>query len=337
MATTCSFRLSSTFFLILTHFSTFGLNIKTLTIVSRQLTSKSCLMSCEHLPVGSDMSEAQIRVFSTPELLEAILDQLPPRELLQAQRISRSFQSVIKTSPTLQQALYLRPALAKTSGEWSINPLLRDLFLPWLVIAENRWGMPSYDALGLLDWVTDSRRKKAMLHADATWRRMFLIQPPPTTLKIVQFCHSQGGDFISDGDVSFDDEEQDGVTMGALYDIPLSFLRYEKVSSFSLQIHSQENAAPEMALHLTYTSQCCRGYLERGQDLSSQAKHTWDFHRIKMRGRQQENASHRRRFLQNKAELLSDLTAERGGIPSYEFEKWLRERAPVSSLISDVR
>ncbi|KAF2111326.1 hypothetical protein BDV96DRAFT_465071, partial [Lophiotrema nucula] len=173
------------------------------------------------------MSQAQTRVLSTPELLEAILAHLPPSSLLQAQRISCTFQSVIQTSPTLQQALYLRPARPKPSGDWTINPLLRDCFLPWLVIAEDRWEMPSYEALEMLDWVKNEKRREAMLHADASWRKMFLIQPPPKTLTILRFCHSRGGDYISNGEVSFADEEQAAVTMGALYDIPHSFLRCE--------------------------------------------------------------------------------------------------------------
>ena len=54
------------------------------------------------------MSASQ-NVFHVPELIEAILIHLPPRDLLLSQRISTHFLTTIRRSPTLQKLLFLLP------------------------------------------------------------------------------------------------------------------------------------------------------------------------------------------------------------------------------------
>ena len=54
------------------------------------------------------MSASQ-KVFQVPELIEAILIHLPPRDLLLSQRISTHFLTTIRRSPTLQKLLFLLP------------------------------------------------------------------------------------------------------------------------------------------------------------------------------------------------------------------------------------
>ena len=48
-------------------------------------------------------------VFETTELLESILFQLPTRDLLLGQRVSKRWQAVIGISRKLQRALFLEP------------------------------------------------------------------------------------------------------------------------------------------------------------------------------------------------------------------------------------
>ncbi|KAF2178603.1 hypothetical protein K469DRAFT_467003, partial [Zopfia rhizophila CBS 207.26] len=170
------------------------------------------------------MASTYARVLNTPELLEAILAQLPPRDLLRAQCISCSFRDTIQASPTLQQALFFRPAPVKEPGVWTINPLLQDLFLPWRVFPETNWDLPEYATLELLDWNCSPETVAAFQHPSASWRRMFLIQPPSKKLAVIRHVHKRGGDSISRGELSFESNENDGVRMDALYDIPLSFL-----------------------------------------------------------------------------------------------------------------
>ncbi len=71
-------------------------------------------------------------VFSTAELLEAILLELPMYDLLvTAQLISQSFHTAIISSVSLQQALFVRHSARKLDRtSWDVKPLLRKAFPP---------------------------------------------------------------------------------------------------------------------------------------------------------------------------------------------------------------
>jgi hypothetical protein len=51
------------------------------------------------------MSEAAVRVFDTPELLEMILLLLPNKDLYRIQAVSQGFQAAIKSSINLRRAM----------------------------------------------------------------------------------------------------------------------------------------------------------------------------------------------------------------------------------------
>jgi hypothetical protein len=55
---------------------------------------------------------AATQVFDTTELLEIILYELPTKDLLFAQRISKQTKAVIDNSTKLQQALFFKPVPA---------------------------------------------------------------------------------------------------------------------------------------------------------------------------------------------------------------------------------
>lgn len=69
------------------------------------------------------MSNTAARVFAVPELLEAILLQLPPRDLLLAQRADKTFRDSINTSVHIQQKLFFKSnsKMAK-NGSSDLNP-----------------------------------------------------------------------------------------------------------------------------------------------------------------------------------------------------------------------
>jgi len=48
------------------------------------------------------------RVFSTTELLEAVLEGVPPDSLLHAQRVCKRWRTVIQETKSLQRRLFLR-------------------------------------------------------------------------------------------------------------------------------------------------------------------------------------------------------------------------------------
>jgi hypothetical protein len=278
------------------------------------------------------MTSARTRVFETLELFEAILVQLPPRDLLLAQRISRGFQSVIQSSPKLQQSLFFRPESFEDPKIWRLNPLLRDLFFPWFVTAEYRWNLPGYDIFQLLDWNRDAKTKEAFLHPNASWRRMLLIQPPPKDLAIVSWAHGQGGDSASKATIPFADRESRGVTMDVLYDIPLEFLSTHTVSNFGMGITESDGVAPNLTLYLMFVEQCC-GDEWKTPKFGSNAKETWSTSNLECVYTEEHETQDRRIDMK----IKTDLTPERGGVLDYELEKWMTERAPISSLYSDVR
>lgn len=69
------------------------------------------------------------KVLETTELLEAIMLHLPPIDLLESQRISKTFQAAVEGSIALKRALFMEPPAATSSdttdnGFPIINPLL---------------------------------------------------------------------------------------------------------------------------------------------------------------------------------------------------------------------
>jgi hypothetical protein len=74
------------------------------------------------------------QVVSTPELLEAIILNLSIQDaLVNAMRVNHTWHSTIKSSPRLQQHLFLAPTSpsATQNCEWRKNPLLAEKFPAW--------------------------------------------------------------------------------------------------------------------------------------------------------------------------------------------------------------
>ncbi|KAF1950410.1 hypothetical protein CC80DRAFT_357591, partial [Byssothecium circinans] len=168
---------------------------------------------------------ARSRVLATPELLEAILAHLPQRDLLLTQQVSHLFQSAITTSPRLQHLLFFRASPASTSRKWALNPMLRERFLPWFVTPTPGTPAPGYSAIEMLDGLDSASSREAFLRAEASWRRMLIVQPPPQTLRVVRFGNHQREDSAEEARVSFEEKGAGGVAMGVVYDITESFLR----------------------------------------------------------------------------------------------------------------
>ncbi|KAF2474869.1 uncharacterized protein BDR25DRAFT_301471 [Lindgomyces ingoldianus] len=223
------------------------------------------------------------------------------------------------------------------SESWVVNPLLQTPFLPWLIIPNgDRWGLPTYDSLELLDWTSTPRREWAFLRPDASWRRMFLIQPPPKKLSVVSRGHTREGDSSSELEVVFDQEQPPGVTMDALYDIPLMFLRSHWFSRFALEIKAPTSPSecPTMTLYLLYTIQCTTepfpgDLIPSRKDLRSRASRKWEV--------KDEDLWEGELVYHPDIIFQSDLTPERGGIRLSDFAEWTRKRVPISSLLADVR
>lgn len=73
------------------------------------------------------MTTAATKVFDTAELLEAVLLQLPPRDLLLTQRVNTAFKASIDRSVHIQRKLFFKPNEVRPDDETglvTVNPFL---------------------------------------------------------------------------------------------------------------------------------------------------------------------------------------------------------------------
>lgn len=292
----------------------------------RQATTFSMSETSQpQLPIASPkMTLAVERVLATPELLEAILIQLTPiNQLLCAQLISRLFHTTIASSPILQQLLFFRADTARDAKDWSVNPLLRQHFLPWFAgPSEGSFGSRDYNVLKLMDWTTSPLTLAAFLRPEASWRNMLLMQPPPKELQVVRWVHGQGGDSENVATVSFADKSAGAVTMGRVYDIMELYLRWDfgSFASFGVGFDDGE-MGPEMTLYLRMTQQCCPSDSTKATLKSEGAEITKG---LDWEKRVEDVLLRVRRRL--KMEWFTQLTEERGGVGKVEWEEWKKAR-----------
>ena len=137
---------------------------------------------------------ARHHVLFTTELLEAILLEVPNRDLLgSVQRVCVFFYNTISSSIALQQALFFIPRT--TPYALQRNPLL--LAQSWSDYMDHR--IPRSRAAGdvpsafypwhnnldftAVDWDAYRKIRVPYERPEASWRRMFVSQPPVTVLE----------------------------------------------------------------------------------------------------------------------------------------------------------
>ena len=140
----------------------------------------------QQMPILSDNNKAQ-KVFDVPELLELIVLELPARDKLKAQGVSKTWLNGIKASKIIQQALGLKPAINYFSpfdcgGDTHQNPNAVpgfryksvDELKPW---DGTNW---SYKARTVNNdqHIEISVDRKTKVKLGATCQSMLLCQPP---------------------------------------------------------------------------------------------------------------------------------------------------------------
>ena len=169
-------------------------------------------------------------VFNSPELLEAVLLQLPQSSLLQIQTVCRRWRYAINDSPALQQKLFLRPVLSQNRPP-EINPLLRGLFPPLFRLQRcptlsdlgdlDRWNMITIQEMRELDWFKNTSQRSRVLREDASWRSMFPVQPPAPIGKVIRGENCDGYILLEHAVISsqFESSQVRGAPMGLIYDV----------------------------------------------------------------------------------------------------------------------
>ncbi|KAF1969782.1 hypothetical protein BU23DRAFT_601380 [Bimuria novae-zelandiae CBS 107.79] len=133
----------------------------------------------------------------TAELLELILAALPLRDLLLAQRVCKTWHSLICTSPTLQTLLFFQaPPSTALSSTASTAPYPFDAEDPTFTR-----GMDDYVEMFFLSAWT--KRQEAFKRAEASWRRMHLCNPPVTMAMWRRASAGMMGQFVHECVVRF--------------------------------------------------------------------------------------------------------------------------------------
>lgn len=156
---------------------------------------------------------------AVPELVENMLLRLPLPDILLAQQVSHSWNSLIKNSPTLQRALFFRPSHDVQLVEVHVTPLYlpykckckrsclakKGFLLPRVLppsAPSPRWASASgdtkkyhisinpflaafpWDPLGGFQGALQVSKFPAQVFTGASWRSMLITQPPVKELMV---------------------------------------------------------------------------------------------------------------------------------------------------------
>ncbi|KAJ5832554.1 hypothetical protein N7474_000865 [Penicillium riverlandense] len=168
---------------------------------------------------------ARDRAMSTPEILEMILLQLDLRTLLiAAQRVCRSWVTLISQSVQIQRALFFSPVDKPDipMHEKTQNPLLAETFPCVFPSSGKELGKCKFAALDM----NQSSTKRAMyMRKEASWRRMLVQQPPILDFGLLRVVHGQVGDqasaFKIHGSKDMLWEKHEGLRMERLFEVLL--------------------------------------------------------------------------------------------------------------------
>lgn len=177
------------------------------------------------------------RVLNTYEILEHIMLHLPLFDLLRSERVSKSFQNVIKRSKSVRTALFREPAIADTTmtfrkpdevakrflydeysrwvtAEGDLQQPIISPFVPQFIdfsgtkfILHNGFVDPRVDG-GLRDEVSDAT--EALFRRCASWRTTYMFQTP--ALEVDFDCMMQ----IPLYPMGFCAREDGGLTLGQM-------------------------------------------------------------------------------------------------------------------------
>ncbi|KAJ5120319.1 uncharacterized protein N7515_009707 [Penicillium bovifimosum] len=144
-------------------------------------------------------------IFLINELLENILLHMDTRTLLtSAQRVSRTWNIMIKTSTKLQETLFFEPSKASNSNptQRHRNPLLEDILWAQFLLKQQTSSSSSSSSSSNPTAVSrlplhksDHRNLKPFLRKTASWRQMLLQQPPTSSIGVLEIIKRSDSEF----------------------------------------------------------------------------------------------------------------------------------------------
>ncbi|KAI1833266.1 hypothetical protein CBS147355_8799 [Penicillium roqueforti] len=178
---------------------------------------------------------AQTRALAMPEIVISILHQMDMRTLIAAQRVCHTWADPIRTSRSLQKALFFIPASENSGTDTRVyNPLLAQAF---------KSAFPSKDLqnssnvgariedikLAEFDLAKSPAKMEIYLRPEASWRRMLTQQPPVFTVGRFRKGIGQMGLSWYQQKAARQDE---GLRMGTLFELLVQLKCYEWHSGF---------------------------------------------------------------------------------------------------------
>lgn len=175
------------------------------------------------------MSLPQTAVLTTPELLTDILLHLPLLNLLHAQRICKSWNHIIISTPSLQRALFFSPEPDTMAPRF--NPLLKKHFPMWFSELDSPTNVVRVSGRAICDLFEEeiglsTGYAAKLMREEASWRKMLVIQPPVKHADVQWADNGMGGSYVKDATVKF----KDGLKMGVLWDISAKEVRNNSVA-----------------------------------------------------------------------------------------------------------
>ncbi|GFN11051.1 hypothetical protein AtubIFM56815_008617 [Aspergillus tubingensis] len=139
--------------------------------------------------------ESPHKIFLIPEVLEQVLVELDATTLLLSQRVCHLWNSLIKTSPTLQRALFFRPEKQPPTEDQNpkrtTNPFLDKLlkhFVSNPTSVNGTQDSSNWLCLFMPQQTTNHQRLGRKQHPysrpEASWREMLLDQPPTPSIAV---------------------------------------------------------------------------------------------------------------------------------------------------------
>jgi hypothetical protein len=142
-------------------------------------------------------SQQPHNIFLINELLENILLHMDTRTLLtSAQRVSHTWNTMIKTSTRLQETLFFKPSKPSisTPSQRHRNPLLEDILWAQFFLKQTSSSNPTAVSRFPLHKF-DHRKLKPYLRKTASWRQMLLQQPPTSSIGVLEIIKRSDSEF----------------------------------------------------------------------------------------------------------------------------------------------
>ena len=120
------------------------------------------------------------KTFGIPELLEVILENATPRNVLLWQRVNKTWQTAIKTSPRIQEKLFFK--IKPCKDKYEQNHAMWNPFIESLLVEQ----MDSGCCYGIAPHAFDGRCS----YPTASWKQMFITSPAATRLRTIIYASS---------------------------------------------------------------------------------------------------------------------------------------------------